>query len=141
MAAALALPVVAMAGFDYIRGPQQARILLTSCVGVVAFICSFFVLNKWVMTPMKQVTKNINAIANGDFQTRMNTRANDEAGRMMQAIKAMQIRLGFDLNNSKKLNEEAVRLQTALDNSSTAFTFGDSQNRLQYINNLSLIHI
>ncbi|HEY3301838.1 MAG TPA: PAS domain-containing protein, partial [Methylophilaceae bacterium] len=132
---ALILPVLAMLGFDAINGPEQSSLMLNAAVGAVALFGSLLLLNKWVMKPMKLVTEYINAVANGNFNIKMNTRANDEAGRMMQAIKAMQIRLGFDLNNSKKLNEEAIRLQTALDNSTTAFTFGDSQNRLQYINN------
>ncbi len=132
---ASALPVLAILGFDAINGPSQSGLLMSVAVGTVALMCSILLLNKWVVKPMKLATDHINEVANGKFHSNINTRANDEAGRMMQAIKAMQIRLGFDLNNSKKLNEEALRLQTALDNSTTAFTFGDSHNRLQYINN------
>lgn len=132
--ALLALPVLSILLFDYIEGSKQASLFSLSLVGFLSVLAAYLLLNTWVLKPIKKITEYINAAANGEFNIAINTRANDEAGLMMRAIKVMQIKLGFDLNNGKKLTEEALRLQTALDGSSTAFTFGDGQNCLRYIN-------
>lgn len=110
------------------------KLLEIATVSSIAAIASLFALRKYVILPIKRATDAANAIADGDFNFRICTKANDEAGRMMQAIKAMQIRIGFEVSNNKKIADEGIRLQTALDNSTSAFTFGDSDNKLQYIN-------
>jgi PAS domain S-box-containing protein len=110
------------------------KLVEIAAVSSIAAIASLFALRKYVVLPIKRATDAANAIADGDFGFRICTKANDEAGRMMQAIKAMQIRIGFEVSNNKKIADEGIRLQTALDNSTSAFTFGDSDNKLQYIN-------
>ena len=133
-AVAIAMPVVAIVVFDEFEGDGEASLWAIAAVGSVAVAASLFAMHKLVMQPIKRATEALNAVANGNFGFKMCTKANDEAGRMMQALKMMQIRLGFDVNNNKKVAEEGLRLQTALDNSTSAFTFSDSQNKLQYMN-------
>ncbi|HEY0563450.1 MAG TPA: methyl-accepting chemotaxis protein [Methylophilus sp.] len=132
--AAVAFPVLTVLGFDYLQGSAETNLITLSAVGLLSVGASLFVLNKLVSAPVVHATEALNAIANGEFNFRINTKANHEIGRMLQALKAMQIRLGFDVNNNKKIAEEGLRLQVALDNSTTAFTFGDGQNNLQYMN-------
>ncbi len=132
---ALALPLLAMLGLDIIASAYPIGLATSLTVSLVTVLVAYSLLHKWVMSPIRQATAHINEVANGHFHVRLDNHSNDEIGLMMQAIKAMQIRLGFDFNNSKKLNEETLRLQIALDNSSTGFSFSDGQNRLLYINN------
>jgi PAS domain S-box-containing protein len=132
---ALALPLLAMLSLDIIASAYKVGLATSLTVSLAAVLVAYSLLHKWVMSPIRQATAHINEVANGNFHVRLNNHSNDELGLMMQAIKAMQIRLGFDFNNSKKLNEETLRLQIALDNSSTGFSFSDAQNRLLYINN------
>jgi methyl-accepting chemotaxis protein len=130
--APISLPIFSL--LLWFNNEPLTKLLEIATVGAVAAIASVFALRKYVVSPIKRATDAANAIADGDFSFRICTKANDEAGRMMQAIKAMQIRIGFEVSNNKKIADEGIRLQTALDNSTSAFTFGDSDNKLQYIN-------
>ena len=84
--------------------------------------------------PIQRVTKRLMRWLTGICRSKIDASANDEIGKMVQALKSMQIRLGFDVNDARKMAEEALRLQVALDVNSTGFTFSDSQNMLQYMN-------
>jgi len=128
------LPVLAILAYDKLTGESEMSILELLSVSSVAVSFALYVLHQYVTLPIKRATEAANAIADGDFRYRICTKANDEAGRMMSVIKSMQIRLGFEVSNNKQIAEEGLRLQTALDNSTSAFTFGDSTNRLRYMN-------
>jgi PAS domain S-box-containing protein len=130
----IAFPILAILGYDLIGSESETKLLEVFAVAAVTATISLLALRKYVVLPIRRATDAANAIADGDFSFRICTKANDEAGRMMQAIKAMQIRIGFEVSNNKKIADEGIRLQTALDNSTSAFTFGDSDNKLQYIN-------
>jgi len=133
---AVVLPVLAVLGYDFYQESQETSATLTAltAISIVVSTLSVFTLKKWVVTPLLKTNLAINAIADGDFKYFINTNANDELGKMMQALKAMQIRIGFDVNDARQTQEESAKLQTAIDNSTSAFTFSDSANRLTYIN-------
>ncbi len=132
---AVVFPTLAIFAYDLIRGTQEMSLLTVAVVGGLASLASLWGLNKYVVSPLIKASKAINAIADGDFKYAIDTSVNDEVGKMMQALKAMQIRIGFDVNDARKTQEETSKLQTALDNSSAAFSFVDSAGRLNYINN------
>lgn len=76
----------------------------------------------------------INGLAGGQLDVPVDTRGDDEFGRLMKMIKSMQIKIGFDLNDSRKLAEQSNRVQTALDQSGVALMFADSLHNLEYMN-------
>jgi len=132
---AVALPILSILAYAYLSDAQEMSLLSIAMAGGIASLVSIFVLNKFIVSPLTKANKAINAIADGDFKYAINTSVNDEVGKMMQALKAMQIRIGFDVNDARKTQEEASKLQTAIDNSTAAFSFADSSNRLTYMNN------
>lgn len=133
---AVALPALAVLGYMTYQESQGANVTLTALasISMALSVLSIFTLKKCIVTPIIKTNAAINAIADGDFKYFIDTRANDELGKMMQALKAMQIRIGFDVNDARQTQEESSKLQTAIDNSASAFTFSDSANRLTYIN-------
>ncbi|MGV3581753.1 MAG: methyl-accepting chemotaxis protein, partial [Methylophilus sp.] len=131
---AVVLPLLAVLAYDVIVGAQEMTVTSIAVVGALASLVSLFTLKKSIISPVIKANEAINAIADGDFKFVIDTKANDELGRMMQALKAMQIRIGFDVNDARKTQEEASKLQTSIDNSTTAFSFADSSNRLTYMN-------
>jgi PAS domain S-box-containing protein len=131
---AVAFPMLAVLGYDVFKGGQDMSLTSIASIGGLATLASLYVLNKLLISPISQANEAINAIADGDFKYAIDTKANDELGKMMQALKAMQIRIGFDVNDARKTQEEASKLQTAIDNSTAAFSFADSSNRLTYMN-------
>jgi len=136
--AIIAVPVALVVGFTLLENPQAANGLAIAGVGAVAVLIASMLLTRVITLPIQRATQALNAMANGDLQASIDTSANDEIGKMVQALKSMQIRLGFEVNDARKMAEEALRLQVALDINSTGFTFSDSQNILQYMNQAAM---
>jgi methyl-accepting chemotaxis protein len=131
---AMILPVGTILGMAILINVGIANALTISSIGFIAALFVSFLLSRKIVSPIQTATKNINAIASGNLQLKIDTSANDEAGKMIQALKSMQIKVGFDVNDARKIAEEAMRLQVGLDNSTVGVTFTDGQGALQYIN-------
>ncbi len=133
---AVSMPVFAIFAYFMYQVSQGDELSITAlaAIGVACSILSMFGLRKFIVAPILKANLAINAIADGDFKYVIDTRINDEIGKMMQALKAMQIRIGFDVNDARKAQEEASKLQTSIDNSTAAFTFADSNRRVTYMN-------
>ena len=130
--AATTLPVLAVGAAQYFEWANSLPVL--TGLGLAVGVTSGLVVGKKIQTAAVNTTNALNKFAEGDLTFAINTKVNDEFGKIMQALKSMQIKIGFDVNDARKVAEQALRLQSALDNSSTAFTFGDNNNQLQYMN-------
>lgn len=135
---AIFLPVLAVLGFLLTAGQESNNITLISLIGIFSALFASVLLTRSILKPIQRAASSLNAIAGGDLQAKIDTKANDEIGRMLHALKSMQIKLGFDVNDSRKVAEEALRLQAGMYNSTTAFTFGNSTNALIYMNKASV---
>jgi PAS domain S-box-containing protein len=133
---AVSMPVFAIFAYIVYQITQGVNPSLSVMAAIIlaASALSIIGLRKIIITPILNANLAINAIADGDFKYVINTGINDEIGKMMQALKAMQIRIGFDVNDARKAQEEASKLQTSIDNSTAAFTFADSSRRVTYMN-------
>lgn len=130
--AATTVPVLAVGAAQYFGWANSLPVL--TGLGLAVGVASGLVVGKKVQTEAVNTTNALNKFAEGNLSFAINTKVNDEFGKIMQALKSMQIKIGFDVNDARKVAEQALRLQSALDNSSTAFTFGDNNNQLQYMN-------
>lgn len=74
------------------------------------------------------------AITNGDFSQTIINKGIDEPGRLMQALKSMQIKLAFDMNAANHRANEALRVKTALDQVSTNVMIADRHGKIIYLN-------
>lgn len=132
LSAAMLTPVAVMSGFDFYRHHPDAW--LGMGLGLTAAIVAGGLFSLKMKQSVAVMTDAIQGLAGGELNCKIDTRGNDEFGSLMKALKSMQIKIGFDVNDSRKMAEEAGRLQTALDQSATAFTYSDSRQQLQYMN-------
>jgi methyl-accepting chemotaxis protein len=130
--AATTLPVIAVGVAQYFELVNSLPLL--TGLGLAVAAVSGLLMGRNIQKAAVNTTNALNKFAEGNLSFPINTKANDEFGKIMQALKSMQIKIGFDVNDARKVAEQALRLQTALDNSSTAFTFGDHNNQLMYMN-------
>jgi PAS domain S-box-containing protein len=130
--AATTLPVMAVGAAQYFELVNSLPVL--TGLGLAVAAVSGVVMGSNIQKAAVNTTNALNKFAEGNLSFPINTKANDEFGKIMQALKSMQIKIGFDVNDARKVAEQALRLQSALDNSSTAFTFGDHNNQLMYMN-------
>ncbi|AQS57277.1 cell wall metabolism sensor histidine kinase WalK [Novibacillus thermophilus] len=94
-------------------------LLLTVVLGVV--------LSRTITNPVKAVTEQATAMANGDFNRRVNIMSNDEIGQLGQAFNNMAIRLREALSQNE---EERVKLASVLANMSDGVIATDWQGHI-----------
>ncbi|TCZ87930.1 methyl-accepting chemotaxis protein [Lysobacter sp. N42] len=73
-------------------------------------------------------------MANGEFNDAIDIDHDDALGSLAQAVKSMQIKLGFDLQQLKLDNEEGLRIRHALDSVRTNVMIADRDRRIIYLN-------
>ena len=69
-------------------------------------------------------------IAQGNYNNTIDIERHDEIGKLMEALKSMQIKLGFDVAESKRIADESLRIKTGLDSSTSAITISGTDTLL-----------
>jgi methyl-accepting chemotaxis protein len=83
---------------------------------------------------MKNVLTIFERIAQDHFLNDINTQANDDLGKVMQALKTMQTKLSFDVNETRRMANEGLRIKSALDNTSTNVMVANTKGSIIYAN-------
>ncbi len=108
----------------------------SSYVGVVlvGVLLSLFL----VLTLINYIVRTLNAsvakISKGDYTTPIEIIRQDELGNVLNAIKAMQIKLGFDALESQRIANANLRIKIGLDNVSTGVMITDNNRDIIYTN-------
>jgi methyl-accepting chemotaxis protein len=129
--AVMVLPLLSIIALVTLGSNNWKVNLSIAGLGVLSTLVGSSVLARTVIAPIQRVIGYLDAIAGGNIQTHIDAAGDDEAGKMIQALKSMQIKLGFDKLASA---ESALRIQIALDNVSMAITFSDHRNLLVFKN-------
>ncbi len=81
-----------------------------------------------------EMTAAVRGMATGDYNRWLDTTRDDPLGELAQAIKSIQIKLGFELQQLAIDNEENLRVRNALDAVRTNVTIADRERRIVYLN-------
>ncbi len=73
-------------------------------------------------------------ISQGHYADVIKVGRQDLIGKMMYALKAMQIRMGFEVNDSRRVAAAALRVSIGLDNVSTNVMIADRQRHIIFMN-------
>ena len=101
-------------------------ILIASLIGVL--------LIRAVAIPLNAAVGYFDKISQGFYDNRIKVRNQDEIGKVLNALRSMQIKLGFDINDAKRRADEASRITNALDNASTGIMIADNDLNIIYVN-------
>jgi methyl-accepting chemotaxis protein len=130
-------------------GASQLRYLSTRnstgaliLVGILLVLCLSFSLLRSIVRPLNATISYFGQIAQGNYNNAIELSSMDEVGKVLAAVKAMQIKLGFDVAEVKHIADENLRIKIALDNVSTGVMIADNDRNIIYanksvINNLS----
>lgn len=119
-------------------GMQRAWVLSAS-LGLS--LLGFALLNyAWrrILGPLGQITQGFQRLAQGDFTQHIEVAYRDECGMVLNALKAMQIRLGFDMVDLKRILRETGRVKAALDCTSDNVMLADADYNIIYMNPAAL---
>ena len=78
----------------------------------------------------------LNRIAQGYYFDPIDIHRDDEIGKLMYAMKAMQIRMGFEVSDTKRIANDALRIRCALDSVQICVRVADNEGTILYINDM-----
>ncbi|TRW90660.1 methyl-accepting chemotaxis protein [Candidatus Methylobacter oryzae] len=106
--------------------------LIAAGIALVLWLGS--VLIRIIIRPLETSIAHFGQIAQGNYSGLIEIERRNEIGKVMEAIKTMQTRLGFDVVESQRIANESLRVKIALDNVSTGVMIADNENKIIYVN-------
>ncbi|MGZ5028057.1 MAG: methyl-accepting chemotaxis protein [Methylobacter sp.] len=86
-----------------------------------------------IVRPLNAAIRNFGDIAQGHYNNAIAIEHHDEIGKVMEALKSMQIKLGFDIAENKRIADENLRIKTGLDSSTSAITLSGTDTLLVHM--------
>lgn len=87
-----------------------------------------------IVRPLAIISGYFGQIAQGHYNNFIHVDRRDEIGKMMEALKSMQIKLGFDVAEIKRISDENLRIKIGLDSISGGVMITDNDRNIIYVN-------
>jgi methyl-accepting chemotaxis protein len=107
-------------------------------MGIALALWLGYTLIRAIVHPLETAISHFGKIAQGRYCNVIDIESNDELGKVMAALKAMQIKCGFDVDENKRIANEHRRIKVALDNVSTGMMIADNCRNIIYANKSAL---
>ncbi|MDD1627742.1 MAG: MCP four helix bundle domain-containing protein [Methylococcaceae bacterium] len=120
----------AQSRYDNTRNIAIGLILM----GIALALWQGFTLIRAIVRPLDNAIRHFGKIAQGHYDNCIDIESHDELGKVMAALKAMQIKNGFDCAEIKRIADEHRRIKVALDNVSTGVMIADNARNIIYAN-------
>jgi methyl-accepting chemotaxis protein len=91
-----------------------------------------------VQDPIESTLKSLKKIGEGDYFTEVAVDESGEIGQLKRGVKSLAIKLGFDVNNSKAVAMDAMRIKQALDSVSSNVMMATPNGDIIYMNDAIL---
>ncbi len=101
--------------------------------GLLTFIFGLL-FTKHVTAPIAYINDKLQQIREGNYFNWLEVTRQDELGSIMDSLKGVQIKLGFDVMDAREQLFSALRVQTALDKVGTSVMLADSNYKIIYMN-------
>ncbi len=102
--------------------------------GITLVLWLGFTLIRIIIRPLEASIAHFGQIAQGNYHNVIEIERHNEVGKVMEAIKSMQTKLGFDVAETKRVSDESLRVKIALDNVSTGVMIADNDGKIIYVN-------
>jgi len=87
-----------------------------------------------ILASINSCLSNFTELARGNFYNNITISGNNELSSVMYALKSMQIKMGFDVENAARLAGEATRIRNALDVCQANVMVADNDLNIIYMN-------
>ncbi|MDD5389462.1 MAG: methyl-accepting chemotaxis protein [Gallionellaceae bacterium] len=104
-------------------------LLAIAGAGVVGWL-----LVRAIVLPLRRTAGYFDKISEGRYDNAIQVDRHDEIGKVLEALANMQIKLGFDVAESRRVANESLRVKIALDNVSSGVMMADTERRIVYAN-------
>lgn len=102
--------------------------------GIALILWQGVALIRVIIYPLEVSIAHFRQIAQGNYKNVIEIAHHNEIGKVMEAIKSMQTRLGFDVAEAKRIADENLLVKNALDNVSTGVMIADNYGEIIYTN-------
>ncbi len=100
---------------------------------LLACLIGFFTIRA-IAVPLRAAVGYFDRISQGFYDNRIEVKNEDEIGKVLNALRSMQIKLGFEINDARRRADESSRITNALDNASTGIMIADNNLDIIYLN-------
>lgn len=107
--------------------------LLAACAVIAACLLGWWLVRR-LRRSIDAAVGCFRLMAEGRLDIEIDTSGRDEIAKILDAAKSMKIKLGIDLDESRRAAERATRVKIALDNASTGVIIADRQGNINYLN-------
>ena len=112
----------------------HAAALLLSSLALAAGVGLALFEGRRLSVAVREVTRHMNSIAEGNINVHFKAEGEGEVSDALRALRSLQIRLGYEMNETRKIADEALRVKIALDNVTTGAMIADNDRNIVYIN-------
>ncbi|PPK65316.1 methyl-accepting chemotaxis sensory transducer with TarH sensor /methyl-accepting chemotaxis sensory transducer with Pas/Pac sensor [Methylobacter tundripaludum] len=102
--------------------------------GITLVIGLGLALIRVIVRPLETAIAHFGQIAQGNYNNIIEIERRDEIGKVMESLKAMQTKLGFDVAEIKRISDENLRVKIALDSICTGVMITDNERNIIYAN-------
>ncbi len=132
MAVAIAVQIIVDAAFN--QGITWTHLAVSVLVGAGSVGTLSFLLAKTFRKRLDDVTHKLKQMSAGEYFDWLPVDGSDEIGRLKEMVRMTQVRLGFDVMDSREKAEKAQRIRTALDAVTTNVMIADKRHDITYVN-------
>jgi len=102
--------------------------------GIVLILWLGINLIRAIVRPLNTAVAHFGQIAQGNYNNTIEIERHDEIGKVLDSLKAMQIKLGFDVAEINRISDENLRVKIALDSICTGVMIADNARNIVYVN-------
>jgi methyl-accepting chemotaxis protein len=113
---------------------DQVTAMAASALALLAGIAIAMMESRKISRTVAEVSRNMSAIAEGKINIHFSAKGESELSEILRALRSLQIRLGYEMNETRKIAEESTRIKVALDNVSTNVMMADPDLNIIYMN-------
>jgi len=110
------------------------EILLIASLALVAGLVIALRIVASVTRPLDDILATFRSLANGNFTRNVDLSRNDELGKVLQGLQAMQIQQGFSVAETTRVANDNLRIRIALDCVSANLRIADDDGLVLYAN-------
>ncbi len=102
--------------------------------GLVIILYLGISLIRSIVRPLNNAVSHFGQIAQGNYQNTIDIERQDEVGKVLDSLKSMQTKLGFDVAEINRISDENLRVKIALDSICTGVMIADNDRNIVYVN-------
>ena len=110
------------------------QLIVITLISILLAVLFIAYVTRDILKALKQTQAEFAHIAEGDYKQPIEIDRKDELGDLMRALKSLQIKAGFDVNDANERGNAMARIKVALDNVSSNVMLADNDRNIIYTN-------